>query len=595
MASIPRDGRYVPRRAAVSVSGRDAGRMEVDLILSGLERLIYDVYRDAAIEMRDKANRYLAEFRAEDFRRREALKARGINPKDDPEYTQWRISHIAQGRHWIEMADTLATDMTHHNEITASAIRGHMPEVYASGYNYGLYDGERQAQRITPFTLYDRQTVERLLRDNPALLPQPRVNIPKDERWNTQLLTSQMAQGILQGETIDQIAVRLSGRVAEMNRTAAVRTARTAVTSAENGGRLQSYRDLESAGIKMSKTWMATLDSHTRESHAWLDGETVGTEEEFSNGLMFPGDPGGEPAEVYNCRCTLISQVVKIDLRAGTPSTKLIDGMTYDEWKNRWGNRAGAQERQSLQSTSSQPDRYSESPAEMPISGEAGDGKYSEQEIPPRGLTYASGDGIMSVRPHTGLLDVISRALERIDEKKYPPASEEYLEKLPKTEKKESISEALTAVNPLRDDSNCVRCVVAYEMRRRGYNVTATAPKKDNRGNPIDDEIGEKGGYFLFSGMAWENARTDEENRIREYLAEAGHGSRVAISIFLGTTSHLFVAENDNGEIKFIDPQNGNERAEAYFKRAISGETRFARMNGLPLTELATGCLEAMV
>ena len=97
-------------------------------------------------------------------------------------------------------------------------------------------------------------------------------------------------------------------------------------------------------GIVVYKTWLATLDGSVRDSHARLDGEERKVDEEFSNGLRFPGDFMGEPAEVWNCRCSLISQV------KGTPRIDVTDlgnrhsglsrdydgdeEMTYQDWKN---------------------------------------------------------------------------------------------------------------------------------------------------------------------------------------------------------------------------------------------------------------------
>ena len=57
-----------------------------------------------------------------------------------------------------------------------------------------------------------------------------------------------------------------------------------------------------------TKVWVATtgeIPNRTRESHLELDGEEVLVDEPFSNGLMCPADPTGEPEEVYNCRCTM--------------------------------------------------------------------------------------------------------------------------------------------------------------------------------------------------------------------------------------------------------------------------------------------------
>lgn len=97
--------------------------------------------------------------------------------------------------------------------------------------------------------------------------------------------------------------------VQEMNKTQAIRSARTIVTGAENKGRQDSYKRAEADGIILQKEWIATNDSRTRHSHAALDGATVDQDKKFDNGLMYPGDPSGRPEEVYNCRCTLVAKV----------------------------------------------------------------------------------------------------------------------------------------------------------------------------------------------------------------------------------------------------------------------------------------------
>lgn len=309
----------------------DEGRVEADKVLRRMEREVHSIYRTAYSEMQVKADEYLKNFIKEDARLREQVKNGKLSVSD---YQQWRRSHILTGRRWYEMADVLATDMTNSNLIAAGIINEHLPEVYAIGYNYGLYTVEKQALFETSFTLYDRHTVERLIRDKPDLLPQAKINIPRDKLWNKQKMNSAITQGILQGETIPEISQRLA-KVTDMNEVSAIRNARTMTTSAENGGRIESFRDAESFGIKTSKTWIAALDGRTRHSHRQLDGETISdVDGTFSNGCRYPADPHGDPAEVYNCRCTLISQIVPVDRTAGIEHNKKLGGMTYSEWKN---------------------------------------------------------------------------------------------------------------------------------------------------------------------------------------------------------------------------------------------------------------------
>ena len=111
--------------------------------------------------------------------------------------------------------------------------------------------------------------------------------------------------GMRKGESIDKIAKRVH-RVTGMDRVAATRTARTAVTSAESRARLDSMYDAQKIGVFMMKRWYAVKDERTRTSHRILDGETVPLDQKFSNGLMRPADPDGDPSEVYNCRCRLL-------------------------------------------------------------------------------------------------------------------------------------------------------------------------------------------------------------------------------------------------------------------------------------------------
>jgi SPP1 gp7 family putative phage head morphogenesis protein len=51
------------------------------------------------------------------------------------------------------------------------------------------------------------------------------------------------------------------------------------------------------------KRWLATNDQWTRESHRELDGVTIGIDERFPNGLLYPCESGGPAEEVIQCRC----------------------------------------------------------------------------------------------------------------------------------------------------------------------------------------------------------------------------------------------------------------------------------------------------
>ena len=327
-------------------------------LLAELESEVKREYRRAAQEMQEKLIDYQQRFAKKQKIKLKELRDGKITPQ---EYSQWYKGQVMIGQRWIDMRDTLARDMTHSNEIAMSIIEGYLPDAYAINHNYATFEIEKQSRINTSYTLYSRETVERLLRDKPSLLPKPSVKVTKDMLYNRQIITSAVTQSVLQGENIYKLAKRLRPEVAQKATAeyfgvetaealehkldvAAMRTAKTMMTSAQNGGRIDGYRRAEKLGIKILKVWLATPDSRVRDSHARLDGEEREIEKEFSNGLRYPGDPNGEPEEVYNCRCTMITQVKhakKIDLtdlqsRHSGLSRDYINGgnMTYQDWKD---------------------------------------------------------------------------------------------------------------------------------------------------------------------------------------------------------------------------------------------------------------------
>lgn len=324
-----------PKYPPYSASGQeDAGRKEADLILGQIERKVHKEYTQAAEEMKKKADAYLAKFLAEDQKRGELLKAGKIT-KD--EYTRWRISHIATGRRWYEMAYVLAADMTNANQIAANIINDYMPVVFATGYNYSLYQGEIAGGFQTSFTLYDRDTVLRLIAEEPELLPvESKVNVAEDLLWNRQQISSAMTQSILQGERLDQIAARLASNVAGMNERSAIRNARTATTSAENGGRYNGYRRLKAAGVDLRIEWQATLDGRTRHTHRLLDGQRRKVDEPFDvDGMkiLYAGDPYAPQQLIWNCRCSMLCWVMGFEPSLDIRNSTRPDNMSYAEWK----------------------------------------------------------------------------------------------------------------------------------------------------------------------------------------------------------------------------------------------------------------------
>jgi len=127
-----------------------------------------------------------------------------------------------------------------------------------------------------------------------------------------------------------------------MNRNSAIRNARTAMTSAQNAGRIESYHYAQSIGISLKKEWLATLDNRTRDEHRALDGQKVDVDEPFKIGgeeIMYPGDPDAAGHLVYGCRCTMTSAIDGVEdldpvYRRDNISGEKIEDMSFKEWES---------------------------------------------------------------------------------------------------------------------------------------------------------------------------------------------------------------------------------------------------------------------
>lgn len=321
----------------------DLGHKETDKILEELEKKINREYRQAVIETQQKLTEYFADYKRKDQMWQEWVKD---GKKTEKEWKEWRTGQMMVGDRWKEMRDTLAEDYHNANQIARSMVNGYMPDVYALNHNYSTFLVEKGAKVDTSYTLYDRQTVERLIRDEPELLQPPGASMKKklafrkDLAWQKGQIQSVTLQSILQGESVGKMANRIAETMGEFNHAASIRYARTATTSAENAGRLDGYKRADNMGIKMKQTWIATLDGRTRHEHRQLDGQTVGIDEPFKvDGyeIRYPGDPQAEAFLIWNCRCTTIAQIDGFERNPedmGLRYDEKLGDMTYDEWKN---------------------------------------------------------------------------------------------------------------------------------------------------------------------------------------------------------------------------------------------------------------------
>lgn len=329
---------------------RDAGAEATDKILASLERRIKREFGQATKEAEAKWKKYMDSFDVADKKEAARLDAGEITKK---EYQAWRDRHLAQGKHWEEMKDVIAKDYHNANLIAARMTNDTMADVYALNANYGTYLVEHGAKIDTGFTLYNHDSAEALLKEQWSVSPEKGENsfLPKpsakklreleeakkenhDVLWNKQKLQSAMMQGVLSGESLTALASRLAG-VAQMDANQAIRNARTMTTNVQSKGRMDAFDRAAKLGVDLMDEWNSILDGATRHSHRHMHGERKphDSKKPFSNGCRWPGDPQGPAAEVYNCRCRLISWVKGFEGNTVKENPDM-GGMSFEQWQN---------------------------------------------------------------------------------------------------------------------------------------------------------------------------------------------------------------------------------------------------------------------
>ena len=334
----------------------DPGQFQTDQILAGIESRVHDAYDMAWAEMEEQARKKMASFEAA---KKKALQQLANEEITETEYKNWLYRQAATNKKLQELVDVLAEDMHHANVIAMQIANGGMADVYALNANYATFEIYQQLLETgqlpkagLSFSLYNHDTAEALLKTEWTISPEPGKNalLPKpsakklkelkklspDELWNQKKLQSAILQGVLQGEGPAELATRLRS-VAKMNEHQAIRNARTMTTNVQNMGRQQAYSDAKSMGTELRIEWYAILDGVTRHSHRLMHGKTKENSEtaKFPNGLRWPGDPTGDPGEVYNCRCTTVSWLKGHEQDAPRTSAWLKkQQLAFEDWQN---------------------------------------------------------------------------------------------------------------------------------------------------------------------------------------------------------------------------------------------------------------------
>lgn len=306
-----------------------------DRQMDQLERRIGRVYAQAAREIQRKFDDFKRQHEAIDRQMQADLAAGKITDQD---YRNWLRNQVFTGDRWRARQAEITRIYQNADREARRMVGETDKDIFAEAANRQAYETERDVLGAVSFDLYDRSTVDRLVRDNPQMLPEWKINEPKDYKWNYQRVNNAVTQGIVQGESVYDIGKRLTRELSASNASHMDMFARTAVTGAQNAGRVERMREAdERFGLKAKKMWVTAHDGRVRDTHDELDGQTVGYDDTFTlldgRTISYPGDPTADADLVYNCRCTLIYVPDDGIGDFSLESHHLPEYDSYNEWK----------------------------------------------------------------------------------------------------------------------------------------------------------------------------------------------------------------------------------------------------------------------
>jgi hypothetical protein len=290
---------------------------------------IEKVYAQAAKEVKQKMKAFEEAHKKRDAKMQQQVKDGTITKA---QYQQWMAGQVFQGEQWKRRVEDITDVYVNADAKAREILGGTTKNVFAEAANYTAYDIEKNVKGSIAFNTYDRKTVERMIKDDPQILPEWKINEKKDYDWNYKRVNNAVTQGIIQGDSVYDIGKRLTVDLSAKNASKMDMFARTAITGAQNAGRVERLKEVKDMGVHVKKKWLVVHDNRVRDAHADLDGVEAEVDEPFHNefgDIDYPGDPSADPANVYNCRCSLIYVYPKYEQK----ETHHFE--SYAEWKER--------------------------------------------------------------------------------------------------------------------------------------------------------------------------------------------------------------------------------------------------------------------
>jgi hypothetical protein len=223
----------------------------------------------------------------------------------DPTLGELRQRHIEQ---WKRV-------LTRHFERQRTAILSALPPIKsgagpkkAAPAIGKIYDDERWDRELGADYYKMLTATSTVWARHMAELMRAELDEPRMAPWLSEV--SANSAGAINSRTRDLLIAALGAEVVReaiehlFEIAMTTRAQELAISAVTTGANFGSHEGAKQSGLR-KKTWKVN-SSNPRPEHQAMNGETVGIEEVFSNGMRWPGDPAGGADNNANCQCSAV-------------------------------------------------------------------------------------------------------------------------------------------------------------------------------------------------------------------------------------------------------------------------------------------------
>lgn len=405
-------------------------------------------------------------------------------------------------------------------------MKAFLTDAYKDNYYHGLYDIAKAGELQNAVSKVDSKVLEDVLRTRWSGKNYSE-RIWKNQKLLAKTIKDEMMTAVHRGESVEKISTRVAKRM-NVGISNARRLVRTELNFINNQA---SFESIEDAGMKYYR-FIATLDRRTSAKCRSMDGKIFLLKNREYGVNIPPLHP--------NCRSTIAGSLYGPDKKkSGTRIARADNGNTY---------------------------------------------------YVPVDMNYANWKTVY-VEKSQSMADWLNGYKDAIIK----------LNSIPKTWQlingPHNIEDDIIAVNPNYDKGddykiNCQRCVQTLELRQRGYDITAMPKPAAGKDNPVlwgcecfsHPKAGEDASSAAVRMFTWRQT----EASVKRELKNAPDGARYVIYVKWkgrATGAHVFIAQKEQGIVKYLDPQVGKNDVEWYFSQGSKGNFGFCRIDDKPIID----------